>query len=399
MIRQATLSLAGSMTIQLRQRLDVSLLLVIAALIGFGLVMVASSSIGLADRQYGNPLHFLIRQLVYAAIGLVVAYVVYEIPMRFWETAGVTLLLMTFLLLLLVILPGVGKTVNGATRWVDLGVMVVQTSEIAKVLMVLYMAGYIVRHGDSVRETLAGFVKPLVIVGLLTALLLRQPDYGAAVVILLVTMGMLFLGGVRLGQFVMLFAAVGTIFAILALTSPYRMQRLTSFLNPWADPFDSGFQLSQSLIAIGSGSWFGLGLGSSVQKLFYLPEAHNDFMFAILAEELGLVGVISILLLFVIAVWRCFAIGATAEKAGHFFGAYLSYGIGLWIGIQAFVNMGVNMGVLPTKGLTLPFMSAGGSSMIAMCVAIGLMLRVHREIHDLTLKGYRRPNRVKGKRK
>lgn len=242
---------------------------------------------------------------------------------------------------------------------------------------------------ESLRATTGGFIKPLGIVGIVTALLLLEPDFGAAVVILLVAMGMLFLGGVRISQFILIFAAAAGGFTLLAIMSPYRMERLTSFINPWSDPFDSGFQLTQSLIAIGSGSWFGVGLGGSVQKLFYLPEAHNDFMFAILAEELGLVGVVTVLILYVYAVWRAFAIGITAEKAGHMFGAYLAFGIGLWIGIQAFVNMGVNMGVLPTKGLTLPFMSAGGSSLIAMCISIGLLLRVHREIHDLKIAGLR----------
>jgi len=393
---QATLELADTLTVQLKERLDIGLLLVVAALIGLGLVMVASSSIGVAEKTFNNPFHFMLRQSIYVAIGLGLAFVMYEIPLRLWETTGPIMLVVALVLLVLVLIPGFGRTVNGATRWVDLGVFDIQVSEIAKLLMVMYMAGYIVRHGHAIRSTLVGFFKPLAVVAVLSGLLLMEPDFGASVVILLVTMGMMFLGGVRVIQFASLFAFAAGLFAIIAVTSPYRMLRLTSFLNPWADPLNTGYQLTQALIAIGSGSWFGAGLGSSIQKLFYLPEAHNDFMFAILAEELGLVGVMTVLVLFVYAVWRAFAIGATAERAGHAFGAYIAFGIGLWVGIQAFVNIGVNMGILPTKGLTLPFMSAGGSSMIVMCAAIGLLLRVHRETHDLKLKGVRsigRPRR------
>lgn len=386
---QATRGLADALSVQLRQRLDVGLFVAIAILIGAGLVMVASSSIGVAEKDFGDPFHFVTRQGVYVGVGLFLAYLFYEIPLRLWETAGVALLGIAVLLLVLVLIPGVGRTVNGATRWINLPFFSFQASEAVKVLMILYMAGYVSRHGEALRETTAGFLQPLVIVGMTASLLLLEPDFGAAVVIGLVAMGMLFLGGVRIKQFVLLFSIGAAGFAMLAIASPYRMKRLTSFLNPWSDPYNSGFQLTQSLIAIGSGSWSGVGLGGSVQKLFYLPEAHNDFMFAILAEELGLIGVLMVMGLFVYAVWRAFAIGATAERSGHVFGAYLAFGVGLWIGIQAFVNMGVNMGVLPTKGLTLPFMSAGGSSIIAMCIAVGLLLRVHREIHDIEIASLR----------
>ena len=390
---QATRSVSDALAIHLQQRLDIGLFVVVATMIGLGLIMVASASIGMAEKVYADPFHFVVRQLIYISIGVLAAYLIYEIPLRLWETAGIVLLVISIGLLVLVLLPGVGKTVNGATRWINLPFFDVQASEAVKILMVLYMAGYITRHMESLRATVSGFLKPLGIVGVITALLLLEPDFGAAVVILLVVMGMLFLGGVKIYQFLLTFALAAGAFSLLAVMSPYRMLRLTSFLNPWNDPFDSGFQLTQSLIAIGSGSWSGVGLGGSVQKLFYLPEAHNDFMFAILAEELGLVGVIAVLFLYIYAVWRAFAIGITAEKVGHVFGAYVAFGVGLWIGIQAFVNMGVNMGVLPTKGLTLPFMSAGGSSLIAMCVSVGLLLRVHREIHDLKNSGLRMKSR------
>jgi len=390
---QATRSVSDALAVHLQQRLDIGLFVVVAIMIGLGLIMVASASIGMAEKVYADPFHFVVRQLIYISIGVLAAYLVYEIPLRLWETAGIVLLVISIGLLVLVLLPGVGKTVNGATRWINLPFFDVQASEAVKILMVLYMAGYITRHMESLRATVSGFLKPLGIVGVITALLLLEPDFGAAVVILLVVMGMLFLCGVKIYQFLLTFALAAGAFSLLAVMSPYRMLRLTSFLNPWNDPFDSGFQLTQSLIAIGSGSWLGVGLGGSVQKLFYLPEAHNDFMFAILAEELGLVGVIAVLFLYIYAVWRAFAIGITAEKVGHVFGAYVAFGVGLWIGIQAFVNMGVNMGVLPTKGLTLPFMSAGGSSLIAMCVSVGLLLRVHREIHDLKNSGLRMKSR------
>jgi len=382
---QATRGLADALHVQLRQRLDMGLFVVVAILIGAGLVMVASSSIGVAEKNYGDPFHFVMRQASYVGIGIFVAYLFYEIPLRLWETAGMLLLALAVLLLVLVLVPGVGHKVNGATRWISLPMFRFQASEGVKVLVVLYMAGYITRHGEALQNTAAGFLKPVGVVAVLFVLLLAEPDFGAAVVIFLVVMGMLFMAGVRLNQFALLLVVGAVGLSGLAMMSPYRMKRLTSFLDPWNDPYDTGYQLTQSLIAIGSGSWSGVGLGSSVQKLFYLPEAHNDFMFAILAEELGLIGVLTIMGLFVYAVWRAFAIGATAERSGHVYGAYVAFGIGLWIGIQAFVNIGVNMGVLPTKGLTLPFMSSGGTSIIVMCIAVGLLLRVHREIHDLEI--------------
>ncbi|MGF1642611.1 MAG: putative lipid II flippase FtsW [Thiotrichales bacterium] len=378
--------MTDALTIQLRQRLDIGLMLVAAALLALGLIMVGSAAIGISDQNFSNPYHYLTRQVIYVAIGLFAAYLAYELPLQLWEVAGVILLAFIFFLLIAVLVPGVGRTVNGATRWINLGPTVLQVSELAKLLMILYMAGYIVRHGQDVRGSLVGFLKPMLVAALVSALLLAQPDYGAAAVIVAVIMGLLFLGGVRLSHFVALILVAGTAFAVLAITSSYRLQRLMTFADPWADPFNTGFQLTQSLIAIGSGSWFGVGLGASIQKLFYLPEAHNDFVFAILAEELGFVGVSVVLMLFTYTVWRAFAIGSTAERTGHLYGALVAYGVGLWIAIQVFVNIGVNMGILPTKGLTLPFMSAGGSSVVAMCIGLGLVLRVHREVHDLTLR-------------
>ena len=376
---QATRSESAKLNVKMRQHLDLGLVLAVATLLGLGLVMVTSASIGVADKQTGDPFYFLERQLVFVGLGVLIAAIAYRVRLVNWESAGPGLLMFALFLLVLVLVPGLGKTVNGSTRWLPLGIVNLQVSEVAKLFFVIYIAGYLVRRGREVRESFSGFMRPVILLSIAAMLLLLEPDFGAASVLMATGLGMLFLGGVRIGQFGLLLATVSGALAVLAVSSPYRLERLTTFLNPWADPFDSGFQLTQSLIAIGSGSWTGVGLGGSIQKLFYLPEAHNDFLFAVLAEELGLIGVVCVVALYGYVLWRCFAIGAAAERCGHAFGAFVSYGVGIWIGLQAFINMGVNMGVLPTKGLTLPLMSAGGSSMLVMCAAIGLLLRVHRE--------------------
>jgi cell division protein FtsW len=248
-----------------------------------------------------------------------------------------------------------------------------------KVFAILYLAGYLVRRGDQVRRAFIGFVKPIVVFGLIAVLLLLEPDYGATVVLFATALGMMFLGGVPIVSFFSWLLLVSALLAGVILAEPYRMERLTTFVDPWADPFGSGFQLTQALIAIGRGEWWGVGLGNSVQKLFYLPEAHTDFLFAVLAEELGLFGMSVVIAGFAFVVWRAFFIARLAERAGLPFGAYLCYGLGLLIGLQAFINIGVNLGILPTKGLTLPLMSYGGSSVLASCLSIGLLLRVDHE--------------------
>jgi cell division protein FtsW len=358
---------------------DVPLLLAVAALLALGLLMVGSASISIADRQLGAPFHYLLRQGVYVAVGMLMAFVTVQVPLAVWRRVGPLLLLSSLALLLLVLVPGLGRNVNGATRWLSLGVFNLQVSELAKLALIVYAAGYLVRRGEEVRTTVKGFLKPLGLLVVFALLLLLQPDFGALVVLGATLLGMLFLAGVRLWLFGLLVAAAGGALALLAVTSPYRMERLTTFMNPWADPFNSGFQLTQALIAFGRGDWFGVGLGGSVQKLFYLPEAHTDFLFAVLAEELGLFGALGVIVLFGFVVWRGFVIGRAAAQVGAHFGAYLSYGIALLIGLQAVINLGVNMGVLPTKGLTLPLMSYGGSSMLVSCIAVGLLLRVDRE--------------------
>lgn len=359
---------------------DIGLLTVVLVLLVVGLVMLTSASIAIAERQYGTPLFFLYRQLVHVSIGVVAAGAVLRIPLQFWEKYNGWLFILGLLMLVLVLLPGVGREVNGSIRWIGIAGLNVQPSEIMKLAVVMYVASYLVRHVDEVRASAWGFLKPILLLTLVAAVLLLEPDFGAAVVIMATALAMMFLGGVRLSQFGLLLLVVVLLLAALALSSPYRLERLTTFLNPWDDPFNHGFQLTQALIAFGHGEWFGRGLGGSIQKLFYLPEAHTDFLFAVIAEELGLLGAVLVVALYAFVVMRAFGIATRAELAGQRFGGYLAFGLGLWIGMQAFVNLGVNMGLLPTKGLTLPLMSYGGSSMIVSCVAFALLLRVDLEV-------------------
>ena len=348
-------------------------------IICIGLVMVASASISISAKEFDDPLHYFWRQGIAAAIGLSMAIVILKIPMRFWEAISVPLLIIAVVLLLMVLIPGVGKEVNGSMRWIQLGPFALQASEPVKFCIIAYLAGYIVRHGETVQTDFAGFIRPIGVLTLISGLLLLEPDFGASVVLFVTALGMLFMGGIPLSRF---FAWVSVAFSALltlAILSPYRMQRLISFVDPWKDPYDSGFQLTQALIAFGRGEWFGVGLGSSVQKLFYLPEAHTDFVFAVIAEELGLFGSIMMILLFSFIVWRAFVIGHLAERVEKYFAAYFAYGIGLIIGIQAYINIGVNMGVLPTKGLTLPLMSYGGNSLITFCMLLAVLLRIEYE--------------------
>jgi cell division protein FtsW len=360
-------------------RLDLVLLMTSLALLAVGLVMVTSASISIADRNLSSPFYYLQRQAVFIVLGLMAGWFVYQIRLVHWEKSGMALLGFSLLLLMLVLIPGVGKEVNGSTRWISLGVFNLQVSEAVKLFLIIYVAGYLVRHGEIVRTSILGFIKPMLMVGLAALMLLLEPDFGATVVIIGTVLGMMYLGGVRFMQFVSFLGLFGAAALLLVVSSPYRMARLTSFMNPWADPYDSGFQLTQSLIAIGTGGWFGTGLGGSVQKLFYLPEAHTDFLFAVLSEELGFAGVCMVITLYSILFYRAISIALQAEKCGNRFAAYVAYGIGIWLAMQAVINMGVNMGMLPTKGLTLPLMSYGGSSLVICCMAIGLLLRIHFE--------------------
>jgi cell division protein FtsW len=359
--------------------LDGVLIVITGVLLCLGLVMVASASITVADRQMGHPFFYLYRQLIATGLGVMAAMFMLKVRLANWERAGMWLLGLSMLLLVLVLIPGIGKMVNGSRRWISLGLMNMQVSEVVKLCLVIYVAGYLVRKGEEVRSSLWGFLKPMLLVGVVGVLLLLEPDFGASVVIMSTVLVMMFLGGVRFIQFAAFITLFGAATVSLIVSSPYRMERFTAYLNPWADPFDTGFQLTQSLIAIGSGSLTGVGLGSSVQKLFYLPEAHTDFVFAVMAEEFGLIGVLLVVGLFAAFITRAFMIARRAEAHGNMFAAYTAYGIGVWLGMQGLINIGVNMGLLPTKGLTLPLMSYGGSSLIVVMASIGLLLRIHYE--------------------
>lgn len=358
---------------------DAWLITVILFLIGLGLIMVLSSSVTIADRHFNDPLYYFWRQIISVSIGLSLAFIALKLPMSVWHKISVPLLLLGFIFLLMVLIPGVGREVNGSLRWIEIGPFALQASEPVKICVIAYLAGYIVRRGDQVRESFVGFIRPVIVLMMIAFLLLLEPNYGACVVLFVTVLGMLFMGGVPLSRYFAWVSVAVAILASLAVLSPYRLQRLMSFSDPWKDPFDSGFQLTQALIAFGRGDWFGVGLGSSIQKLFYLPEAHTDFIFAVLAEETGLFGSTLVILLFCFLVWRSFVIGYAAEQAGKFFSAYFAYGIGSLIGIQSFINLGVNLGVLPTKGLTLPLMSYGGNSMIVTCILLGILLRIEYE--------------------
>jgi cell division protein FtsW len=352
----------------------------VAALLLMGLVMVTSASMSVAAKNLGDPFYFLERQFAFGLCGVLVAWAVTRVPVDLWEKHSLALLLLGLSLLLLVLIPGLGAKINGARRWMRIGPMNFQVSELAKVLVLIWVCSYCVRKRAELEQTFAGLLKPVGLLAIAGVLLLSEPDFGAATVLFATGFAVLFVAGARLRYVLSLVSLVGAAFAVLALTSAYRLKRLTVFLHPWDDPFNGGFQLTQSLIAIGRGGWFGVGLGSSIQKLFYLPEAHTDFVFAVLAEELGLVGVIGVIGLFVALVWRAILISRMASQAGLKFQSYLALAFGMWLGLQAMVNIGVNMGVLPTKGLTLPLLSYGRSSLIVSLGWLGVLLRIHHEV-------------------
>jgi len=363
--------------------MDFPLLAGCLALLGLGLVMITSASSEVAAAASGNPLYHMIRHLIYLGIGFVACGLVMMIPLATWQRLGGMLLIGAIALLVMVLIPGIGREVNGSMRWIGFGMFNVQPSEIAKMFVVIYLAGYLVRRQEEVRESWMGFFKPFIVLLPMAGLLLLEPDFGATVVMMGAAAGMLFLGGVGLFRFGLMVAlAVGAVF-VLVQAQPYRMARLTTFTDPWADQFGSGYQLTQALIAFGRGEWLGVGLGNSIQKQFYLPEAHTDFVFSVLAEELGLVGALATVALFCFVSARALYIGLWAEKAKQFFAAYVAYGLAfLWIG-QFLINIGVNVGLLPTKGLTLPFLSYGGSSLVICCVSLGLLLRIEWERRSL----------------
>ena len=361
---------------------DRALLVAVIGLALFGAVMIASASVAFSADRYGDPFHFVTRQLFFLGLGAVAGVFLYRMPLALWEKYGPWMIIVSLVALALVLVPGIGREVNGSRRWIDLGIITVQVSETVKLLVIVYLAGYLVRRGHLVQSTFGGFVRPLALMGVVSTLLLLEPDFGASVVIVGTALLMLFVAGVRFGQFAALVGVVGTIGVALIAASPYRMRRFASFLDPFSDPFDSGFQLTQSLIAIGSGGITGVGFGQSVQKLLYLPEAHTDFLFAIIAEELGLVGALALVALYGFIVVRCFRLSAEAERQGNRFGGHVALGIGIWIGLQAFINLGVNMGMLPTKGITLPLVSYGGSSAVVFAATFALLLRIEADVRE-----------------
>lgn len=356
------------------------------ALLVVGFVAMSSASIEYAAEKYGEPFFHSIRYLFHLSLGVVGGLIIYRIPMAFWQRTGWFWLLFGLILLCLVLVPGVGREVNGSRRWLAVGPITLQVSELVKVCVILYLAGYLVRRQDEVREQWMGFIKPMTVLFAVTLLLMLEPDFGATVVTVSTAFGMIFLAGVRLWQFSLVMLASLTALVLLVVSEPYRMKRLTAYTDPWADQFDSGYQLTQALIAFGRGEWLGVGLGNSIQKLFYLPESHTDFVFAIFAEEFGVVGALSLIALFSVLIMRILQAGRRAELMGQLFSAYVAYGIALLIAGQVFINIGVNTGLLPTKGLTLPFLSYGGSSLIVCCGMLALVFRINKELNTVSVR-------------
>jgi cell division protein FtsW len=361
------------------QRFDRHLQLLLVALIALGFIAMTSASIEHAASRYGDMFFFAKRYFLHFSLAFVVSVLMYLTPVDVWERTGWLWLLFGFLLLALVLIPGVGREVNGSRRWLALGPLTLQASEFVKLCVIFYLAGYLVRRRDEVRQSWSGFIKPMALLFAVTLLLMLEPDFGATVVTAGTAFVMIFLGGVKLGQFLLVILSCVAGAVAMVIFEPYRMKRLTAFTDPWADQFNTGYQLTQSLIAFGRGQVSGVGLGNSVQKLFYLPEAHTDFVFAIFAEEFGFLGSILILALFVGLIGRILYIGRTAEVMGKQFHAFVAYGIAVMISGQAFINMGVNTGLLPTKGLTLPFFSYGGSSLIVCMAMVALVARIDLE--------------------
>ena len=365
---------------KLNSQPDFILLLSTFTLLAIGLVMISSASMDYASQRYDDPFYHTRRHAIYLIIALIAGFIASKVSVELWQRSDKYLLLLSFIILTLIIIPGVGVTANNATRWLAIGPLTLQGSEVAKLGVIVYLGSYLVRQNDLVRSKLSGFLNPMAIMMTMVVLLIKEPDFGAVVVLMSAALGMLFLGGVRLWQFIITLVGVGGLCVVLVMSSQYRMQRLYSYLDPWSDQFGDGYQLTQALIAFGRGEWFGLGLGDSIQKLFYLPEAHTDFIFAILAEELGFIGCLLVLSIYVVLIGRILFIARKAESMSQSFSAYVAYGVSIVFSAQLFINVGVNIGLLPTKGLTLPFLSYGGSSLLVSCVLIGLVLRIHQEL-------------------
>jgi cell division protein FtsW len=375
-------SLVRTHTAPPHAQFDELLIWVLAGLLSLGFVMVYSASIATAEASKftgHQPTYYLMRHGIFILIGVFAGILAFQLPVQAWQRYALYLFLAGAALLVLVLIPHIGREVNGSRRWLSLFVINLQPSELMKLFAVLYAADYTVRKGKIKHLFVKAFVPMLAVMVLIGGLLLQEPDMGAFVVIISIALCTLWLGGFNLKVFVALVVALPLAFTALIFSSPYRMQRVIGFLDPWSDPFGKGYQLSHALIAFGRGEWLGVGLGSSVEKLFYLPEAHTDFLMAVIAEELGLIGVTAVVVLFSLLVVRAFLIGRHAAALEHNFSALVAQGIGIWFGVQAIINIGVNMGLLPTKGLTLPFLSFGGSGIVVNCIAAALLLRVDYE--------------------
>ena len=355
-----------------------ALLVMTMTLISIGLIAISSASISLSEARFGDEWHHATRHLIYLGIGLTLGVAAYSIPVTVWRHTSPWLLLLALGLLVVVLVPGVGRVVNGSQRWIPLGPLTFQPSEFAKFAMVLWLAGYVVRHAEELRTAWRGLLKPIAVLVVFAGLLLMEPDFGATVILLGTAFGMMFMAGARLINVLGLVSAALAMLVGMIVMAPYRMKRLMAYQDPWSDPFGSGFQLIQSLIAYGRGEWFGVGLGNSIQKLFYLPEAHTDFVFSIWAEETGLVGAVAVIALFAAFVGRIVFMGYRFLLEKREFEAYVCFGFALIFAGQAFVNMGVSSGLLPTKGLTLPFISYGGNSLFVSCMMVGVLLKLER---------------------
>lgn len=358
---------------------DKWLLFSFISLLTVGVIMVTSASMPIAERLHLSTFYFAYHQFFYVCIGLAAFFLITKMPIDYLQKQSIYFLVVSLILLAVLFIPGVTRTVNGSMRWLFLGFCSVQPSEIVKISLIIYMAGYMVRRSYQLHTRMLGFLIPIGILGLVAGLLILEPDFGSVIVITCTVLGMLFLGGVQFTRFLILLPLVVGSLSMLAISSSYRVQRFISFRDPWADQYDTGYQLVQSLIAFGRGAWFGTGLGGSIQKLLYLPESHTDFIFAVIAEELGLIGSLLVIGLYVIFIFRGLEIGKRAYQTNHPFASYLAYGITLLIGLQVLINIGVNVGVLPTKGLTLPFISYGGSSIVMICIAVGILFRIDFE--------------------
>ena len=374
--------------------MDVHMFLAVLVLCGLGVTMMTSTTVELGYKGHEDAFFYVKKQMVFLMLGLLCAFVLSRVRLVYWEQLGPLMLLVSIVLLIMVLVPGIGRSVNGSSRWIAFGPIGIQVSEFAKIAMIIYLSGYIVRHGVNVQNKFGAFLNPLVILAVIVVLLMLEPDFGSAVVFTITVFAMLFLSGVRFTPFMMFTIFSSAILVLLAVNSPYRMERIISFMDPWADPYNTGFQLTQALIAIGNGGIFGVGFGESIQKLFYLPEAHNDFVFAVLAEEMGLVGVMVLLSAYFVFIWRCFCLATDAQAQHMTFAQNIAYGCGIWFTLQTTISLSVNMGLLPTKGLSLPFLSVGGSNLLASCIAVGLLMRVYIEVHQ---QGARRMSKTKRK--